>query len=323
MQGFNTLISDDVDQAAYWLSKGELVAIPTETVYGLAANALNSLAVRKIFMTKGRPEYDPLIVHTDEIGKIRQWVSSFPEPLMALARAFWPGPLTLLLPKNESVPDLVTAGLPRVGIRIPDHPLTRVLLSRLEFPLAAPSANPFGYVSPTNAHHVSAHFNGMIPMILDGGHCIKGIESTIVGMEGEDLMIYRLGALDRADIESVVGQLQLQQHSTSKPLAPGMLTKHYAPNKQVIVIGNLEEAIPLIKSPKVALITFSQALDQGYRSVWLSTKGDLQEAASKFYAALQQWDHDPAIATIVIERFPDEHIGIALNDKLQRASSKS
>ncbi|MCB9319699.1 MAG: threonylcarbamoyl-AMP synthase [Lewinellaceae bacterium] len=323
MQGFNTLISDDIDQAVYWLRKGELVAIPTETVYGLAANALNSIAVRKIFSTKGRPDYDPLIVHTDQVDKIAHWVTSFPAPLRQLAEAFWPGPLTLLLPKNESVPDLVTAGLPRVGIRIPDHALTRSLLSRLEFPLAAPSANPFGYVSPTTAQHVDNNFNGKIPMILDGGACTRGIESTIVGMEGEDLIIYRLGALVKAEIESVVGPVQLRPHSTSKPLAPGMLTKHYAPSKQVIVIGSLDEAIPLIKSPNVALITFSHALDQGYRSVWLSTRGDLDEAAARFYATLQQWDHDPAIEIIVIERFPDEHIGMALNDKLQRASSKS
>ncbi|MCB0655135.1 MAG: threonylcarbamoyl-AMP synthase [Saprospiraceae bacterium] len=323
MGEYKTLLSAEIEPAIQWLQRGDLVAIPTETVYGLAANALNEIAVRKIFQVKGRPYYDPLIVHTNDIRKADQWITAFPQPLKMLAEAFWPGPLTLLLPKKPVIPDLVTAGLNRVGMRIPDHPLTLRLLQALEFPLAAPSANPFGYVSPTMAIHVMSHFQGEIPMILDGGACPKGIESTIVGMEDHQVVIYRLGALSRAAVEAIAGRVHLQRHSSSRPTAPGMLTKHYAPNKRVIVVGDTAEAKPFIKSPEVALITFSRPIDQGYRSVWLSAKRDLDEAAARFYATLQQWDHDPAIETIVVERFPDESIGQALNDKLQRAAQQS
>jgi L-threonylcarbamoyladenylate synthase len=183
----------DIERAAAFLRKGQLVAIPTETVYGLAGNALDLKSVSSIFETKNRPSFDPLILHVASLEQVSPFVSEFPEKLKCLAEAFWPGPLTVLLPRKASVPDLVTSGLDRVAVRVPNHPLTLALLAQLDFPLAAPSANPFGYISPTQAAHVAAQLGSQVPYILDGGACAVGLESTIVGMEVEQVVIYRLG----------------------------------------------------------------------------------------------------------------------------------
>ncbi len=184
-------IGNDILQAKKLLLEGELVAIPTETVYGLAANALNPEAVTQIFVVKERPSFDPLIVHVASIDQAQQFITAVPEKAIQLARHFWPGPLTLVLPKQSIIPDIVTSGLSTVGIRCPDHDLTRQLLSELPFPLAAPSANPFGYVSPTTAEHVNNQLGHKIKYILDGGPCRIGLESTIVGFENDQAVIYR------------------------------------------------------------------------------------------------------------------------------------
>jgi L-threonylcarbamoyladenylate synthase len=221
----------ELNVAKEFLIKGELVAIPTETVYGLAGNALNEKAVLSIFEVKNRPAFDPLIIHTDSIDKVKEYVSVFPEKAQRLAEQFWPGPLTLLLPKKQIIPDLVTSGLDTVAVRIPKHPQLLELLAELSFPLAAPSANPFGYISPTNAEHVNQQLGDKIPYILDGGECEVGIESTIIGFEADDTVVYRLGGLAVEDIEKLVGPVMLMPHSTSDPKAPGMLKSHYAPRK--------------------------------------------------------------------------------------------
>jgi L-threonylcarbamoyladenylate synthase len=226
------IIGTDIIQAKQLLEQGKLVAIPTETVYGLAGNALNPDAVLSIFKTKNRPSFDPLIVHTDSIEKIERWVKKIPTPLKTLASQVWPGPLTILLPKKEIIPDLVTAGLESVAIRIPNHPLTLSLLQSLDFPLAAPSANPFCYISPTQAEHVNQQLGGLIPYILDGGACQIGIESTIVAWENNQLHVLRLGGLSVEAIENLSQQkVQLQLNQSSNPQAPGMLKSHYAPLK--------------------------------------------------------------------------------------------
>ena len=188
-------IGKDIEKSAALLASGELVAIPTETVYGLAGNALDEKAVVQIFKSKNRPRFDPLIVHVAGIDQVYNYVESIPEELKALAEAFWPGPLTLLLTKKSIIPDLVTSGLGKVGVRVPNHALTLSLLERLDFPLAAPSANPFGYISPTSASHVQDHLGDKLAYILDGGHCEVGLESTIVGMEEGQVIIYRLGVI--------------------------------------------------------------------------------------------------------------------------------
>ncbi|NVK51203.1 MAG: threonylcarbamoyl-AMP synthase, partial [Cyclobacteriaceae bacterium] len=216
------LIGQDIEKAKEFLEAGQLVGIPTETVYGLAGNALNVDAVAKIFQTKNRPSFDPLIVHTDSIEKVNSFVADIPEILQRLAKEFWPGPLTLLLEKKSIIPDLVTAGLNRVAVRMPKHPLTLKLLKELSFPLAAPSANPFGYISPTKAVHVAQQLGEQIPYILDGGSCEVGLESTIVGMEDEKVTIYRLGGLDLNLITELVGEVEIKSHSSSNQASPGL-----------------------------------------------------------------------------------------------------
>ncbi|MFN0032420.1 MAG: L-threonylcarbamoyladenylate synthase, partial [Flavobacteriales bacterium] len=223
-----TTISIDLESAARLLKAGECVAIPTETVYGLGANALDENAVVKIFEAKNRPFFDPLIVHISDSDQMNKFTSEIPPIAKKLADAFWPGPLTLLLPKSDAIPYLVTSGLDTVGLRVPNHPLALSLLRSLPFPLAAPSANPFGYISPTTAQHVLAQLAGRISMVLDGGPCGVGVESTIVQCTGDVVSIVRLGGLCVEDIESVAGKVNLQLNASANPMAPGQLSSHYA-----------------------------------------------------------------------------------------------
>lgn len=308
----------DVDVAKEFLIKGELVAIPTETVYGLAGNALNEKAVLSIFEVKNRPAFDPLIIHTDSIEKVAIYVADFPERALKLAEKFWPGPLTLLLSKKEIVPDLVTSGLDTVAVRIPRHPLLIELLAKLNFPLAAPSANPFGYISPTTPQHVDQQLGDKIPYILDGGECEVGIESTIVGFEDGETIVYRLGGLDVNEIEAVVGPVALMPHSSSDPKAPGMLKSHYAPRKPLYLREreNMES-----ESPDRAYLLFDRYLegvDTTFQRI-LSPSGDFKEAAHNLFAYLRELDALP-VSEIQAELVPASGLGLAINDRLQRAS---
>jgi L-threonylcarbamoyladenylate synthase len=314
-------IGVDIDKAKMLLEQGDLVGIPTETVYGLAANALNAEAVVKIFHTKNRPEFDPLIVHVSSYDQVKLLVSDFPAPLLKLATHFWPGPLTLLLPKKLLIPDIVTSGLETVGIRMPKHPFTQKLLARLDFPLAAPSANPFGYISPTKASHVNDQLGDSIPYILDGGSCDVGIESTIVGMEGEQVVVYRIGGLDLQDIKEVVGQLKVLDYSSSNPKAPGMLKSHYAPSKPFL-LGNIEEMIQSGIYQNFAVLSFKNPfpdLNPALVQV-LSPDGDLAEAAKNLFTAMRALD-SVDVSVILAELLPDEGLGKAINDRLKRAAA--
>ena len=315
-------IGKDIFKAKSILEQGDLVGIPTETVYGLAGNALNPDAVAKIFAVKNRPNFDPLILHTYALEKIYDFALEIPDPLLRLAQRYWPGPLTLLLAKKELVPDLVTSGLDQVAVRVPKHPLTRELLSVLEFPLAAPSANPFGYISPTKASHVNDQLGNKIPYILDGGSCYVGLESTIVGMEGDKVMIYRLGGLDVGAIEKVVGKVQVMAHSSSNPKSPGMLKSHYAPQKP-FVLGDLEELVKdyLKKGIPFAVLSFYRefpGLPQSFQ-IQLSLQKDMSEAAKKLFAAMRTLD-SLDVSVILAELLPEEGLGRAINDRLRRAS---
>jgi len=314
----------NIERAAAYLSQGQLVAIPTETVYGLAGNALDIKAVSSIFETKNRPTFDPLILHADSLERIYPLVSSFPEKLKRLAQAFWPGPLTLLLPRKEIISDLVTSGLDRVAVRVPNHPLTLALLAQLEFPLAAPSANPFGYISPTQVGHVDAQLGTQIPYILDGGACAVGLESTIVGMEGEQVVIYRLGGLDISKIEAVVGQVTVQAHSSSNPSAPGQLASHYAPRKPFL-LGNLVELVPKMiqQGKEVGVLSFNSHFSTipSDRQVALSATQDLQEAAQRLFMGMRLLDESTA-SVILAELVPEIGLGRAINDRLKRAAAQ-
>ena len=311
-------IGQDIAVAKAYLEAGNVVGIPTETVYGLAGNALNPDAVLTIFRVKNRPTFDPLIVHTDSLRKIGQFVSAIPEAARQLAETGWPGPLTLLLPKCDLIPDLVTSGLPTVAVRIPNHPLTLALLRALDFPLAAPSANPFGYISPTTAQHVADQLGDQVPYILDGGAAQVGLESTIVGFEDAIPTIYRLGGMAPEQIERLIGPVNIRIHSTSNPTAPGMLSSHYAPRKPLILL------VPGTTPPpgeRTGALAFREPFG-GIRSEnqrILSPTGDLAEAAKNLFAHLRALDALD-LDVLYAEPLPNTGLGQAMNDRLRRAS---
>lgn len=318
-----THITSHISEAAEWLNRGEVVAIPTETVYGLAANALNEKAVAKIFEAKNRPFFDPLIVHVSSIDDARKYVEDIPEPLLQLLNKFSPGALTILLKKKKAIPDIVTSGLDTVGIRIPSHPKALALLSQLSFPLCAPSANPFGYVSPTNAQHVYDQLNGKIPCILDGGNCSVGVESTIVGLQEGHVTVFRFGGISLEQIEAEIGAVNILLHQNSNPKAPGMLDSHYAPRKPLFV-GNIPNLFSKHSSEKNGLISFSEPysdLPFTERKI-LSPTNDLREAAANLFAALRYFDNTD-VTSILVEKFPEIGLGRAINDRLNRAATRS
>ena len=313
-------IGADISFAEILLTQGDLVAIPTETVYGLAANAFNAEAIAKIYTTKQRPTFDPLIVHTDSLERVIDFVKEIPEMALLLAKQFWPGPLTLLLKKKNVIPDLVTAGLDTVAVRIPRHPITKSLLKQLDFPLAAPSANPFGYVSPTTAQHVDDQLGDKIGYILDGGACRVGVESTIIGFEDDQVLIYRLGGMSIEDIEEVIGKVKLMPHSSSNPTTPGMLESHYAPKKH-LVLGDIPILLEKYKDEELAILAFKETYSGLKHHHYLSQNGDLGEAAQNLFSKLRTLDNLP-VDKIIAEPVPDYGLGKAINDRLKRAASK-
>ncbi|MEM6828953.1 MAG: L-threonylcarbamoyladenylate synthase [Bacteroidota bacterium] len=314
-------IGTDIKMAVSLLNDNELVGIPTETVYGLAGNALNEEAILKIYETKKRPRFDPLIAHIDGLDKLKGLVKEVPEKANQLIEKFWPGPLTLLLKKTDLVPDLLTSGLDRVAIRVPNHPLALSLLRELSFPLAAPSANPFGYVSPTTALHVSDQLGVEIPYILDGGTCEIGVESTIIGFSEEgNPIVYRLGGTKVEDIEDAVGMVDFDLNVSSDPTAPGMLKSHYSPGKP-LVVGDIKENLKRFKGKNLGVISFDKQYDGVGRNIYvLSPKRSIEEAARNIFAALRKMDNDE-VEVVLAEYVPDEGLGKAINDRLRRAAT--
>ncbi|MBK7871743.1 MAG: threonylcarbamoyl-AMP synthase [Saprospiraceae bacterium] len=317
------MIGKDIDQAIILLNKGSLVAIPTETVYGLAGNAFDEAAVAEIFAVKNRPSFDPLIVHTSDWERLSQLASNIPDAAHILAEAFMPGPLTLLLPKQNTISDLVTAGSPLVALRIPRHPMTLKLLQQLDFPLAAPSANPFGYISPTTAQHVEQQLGNKIPYILDGGPCEVGLESTIVGFENDKTIIYRKGGISVESIENLIGTVEVKAHSTSHPQAPGMLKSHYAP-RVPLILGNIEALLEIHKGKKIGIISFQKTFltKSPHYPIILSPTGNFTEAARNLFAGMHYLD-SLDLDMIIAELLPEENLGRAINDRLRRAAVKA
>ncbi|WP_224997408.1 L-threonylcarbamoyladenylate synthase [Cesiribacter sp. SM1] len=311
----------DLNRAVHYLQQDELVAIPTETVYGLAGNAYSEKAVVKIFSTKKRPSFDPLIVHTNALESAKDFLLDIPDTAHVLAEKFWPGPLTLILPKNSRIPDLVSSGLNTVGVRIPRHPLSLQLLEKLDFPLAAPSANPFGYISPTTAQHVEEQLGAHIPYILDGGACEVGVESTILGFDGDTVIVYRLGGMSLEELQQwIPGKLEVKAHSTSNPVAPGQLESHYAPRKPLI-LGNIQELLQEHGKKGIGVLSFKDIYPETTQYT-LSASADLAEAARNLFKALRVLDSAP-VNLIIAERVPDYGLGRAINDRLRRASAGS
>ncbi len=316
-------IGQDINHAKKVLESGGLVAIPTETVYGLAGNALDASVVTKIFKAKQRPSFDPLIVHTSSLDKAREFVEQVPEQAEILASRFWPGPLTILLKRKPIIPDLVTSGLDTVAIRVPAHELTQKLLKELDFPLAAPSANPFGYVSPTTAAHVNQQLGSEVDYILDGGNCTVGIESTIVSFEETSPKVLRLGGLSVEEIEAVIGSVEVNIHSSSKPDAPGMLKSHYAPKTEIVLLDAFDaQSVEHLSS--IGALVFDKPLDSidTNNQFLLSETGDMNEAARRLFTGLRALDQRSDISTIVTNFVPNIGLGRAINDRIRRATAK-
>lgn len=319
----SSFIGYNIDIAATLLKKGEAVAIPTETVYGLAANALNTNAVAKIFQIKQRPTFDPLIIHLPSFDKVYEYVDHVPEIFEKLASKFMPGPLTVLLKKKDVIPDMVTSGSPYVAVRIPSHPVTLALLEKIDFPLAAPSANPFGYISPTTAQHVADQLGNKIFYILDGGSCDVGLESTIIGMNPEgQIEVLRKGGLPIDLIRAEVGNLIVRDISTSNPEAPGMLSSHYAP-KVPLIVGDINQLILKSDLNRTGVISFRNFVPQipTKHQIVLSPSGNFMDAARNLFAGMRYLDSCD-LDVIYAEFVPESDLGIAINDRLRRASQR-
>lgn len=315
------VIGTDISRAKALLEKSDLVAIPTETVYGLAGNCLDAKSVANIFEIKKRPYFDPLIAHFASIKQVKKFTKGMPEKAEMLAKAFWPGPMTLILKKKDIIPDIVTSGLDTVAVRIPNHPLTLKLLRSVDFPLAAPSANPFGYVSPTTAFHVQVQLGERIDYILDGGSCVIGIESTIVAFEGEHTIIHRLGGVSVEDIEKVVGKVEVQIDN-EEPAGPGMLKSHYAPLTP-LKVGNIEQLLAESDGEEIGVLSFQKYYlpKDSKKQYVLSDIGDVEEAATRLFSGLRYLD-ELGVKLILSEYVPESGLGRAINDRLMRASAK-
>src|SRR6478672_11039464 len=304
---------ESIDRAAEALAKGEIVAFPTETVYGLGANALNAAAVAKVFAAKDRPRFNPLIVHVrgEEEAEAYAVINDTARKLM---RAFWPGPLSLVLPRQQGcgIADLVSAGLNTIALRAPSHPVARALLEAAKLPVAAPSANRSGRVSPTAPGHVEAELGPLPAMILDGGPCTLALESTVVGSDGDEVTLLRLGALPRQEIETVLGRKLAARESGSQVTSPGQLATHYAP----VTPLRLDAGKP--RRGEAFLAFGPNAPSFAGPVINLSRRGDLVEAAANFFAALRTLD-EAGVETIAVMPIPDHGLGEAINDRLKRA----
>ena len=309
----------NIDEAVRLLQAGEVVGLPTETVYGLGANALDIKAVAKVFEAKNRPSFDPLIVHVADLDGVRNIAELTPES-ESLLLAFSPGPLTVVLKKKPIVPDLVTSGHPTVAVRIPSHPMMLQVLKQSGLFVAAPSANPFGYTSPTTAQHVLAQLGERIGGVLDGGPCTVGLESTIVDFTGESPKVLRLGGMDVGQLELVLGELPVQT-SSSTPHAPGMLSAHYNPGAKIVLHNTIDEAMRAVDvSNDNALLLFGPLDDVRYEHIYsLSTTKSYSEAAQNLFAMLRELGSK--YPQIHVVRLPEEGLGRAINDRLVRAAA--
>lgn len=323
---------NEIQDAGRVIREGGLVAMPTETVYGLGANALDAVAVAKVFASKARPSFDPLIVHVTDAKAAWELVDLTKLPEMqrkipgALAEAFWPGPLTLVLPKKSLIPGIVTSGLDTVGVRVPRHPVAQQLLRAAGVPIAAPSANVFGGISPTRAEHVAVDCD----VVLDGGPCATGVESTVVGFDdavsggGGGVVVLRLGGTSVEAIEQVVGRAVTVAKPGEKIASPGMLDRHYAPRTSMRLVQRLEEIDPAsLGNQRVGLLSLrgEQGRGMGFAAAEvLSATGDLTAAAAQLFDAMHRLDR-AGLDLIIAEAVPEQGLGRAINDRLRRAAT--
>lgn len=317
------MITNKIQDAKEALDKDEIIGLPTETVYGLAGNIYCDQALEKIFLLKKRPFYNPLIVHIKNAEEVFKIAENIPEKAIQLANSFWPGPLTLILNKQSHVSPIITANKPTVAVRVPNHPVALELLRNIDYPLAAPSANPFGSISPTTSQHVQDYFGDELSIILEGGACLNGIESTIIGFEDNLPVVYRLGAISLEEIESVVGNVNVNNRSENKPTAPGMISKHYSPKTRLILSDNVMEDAENYNQMRIGVISLYQEMNHSsvISTEILSPTKNLYEAASKLYAAMHRLDK-LNLEIIIAEVFPNNSVGKSINDRLQRAAKQ-
>lgn len=313
-------ISTDISQGARLIQQGKVVAFPTETVYGLGADALNPQAVAQIFEFKERPSFDPLIVHIADLAELDRLTSNSDPRVLQIAEKFWPGPLTMILPKSEIVPDLVTSGLPTVGIRMPANPVAIELIQKSGCPLAAPSANKFGRISPTRAEHVAKQLPE-VECILDGGKTTVGIESTIIQITDQGFQILRNGVITREDLETI---LPFDPRTPEEVLAaPGMMKSHYSPRKALKIIDShsLAELDTISgQKSKAGLLSFTGDLVEGFHKVFrLSETQDPKDYAVNMFEAMHQFEDDDEIDLIVAEALAESGVGMAVMDRLRKA----
>ena len=309
-----------IKRAASVIREGGLVAFPTETVYGLGANCFDARAVAKIFEVKRRPHFDPIIVHIADFEDAERLSLGVDEKARMLAQRFWPGPLTLVLPKSEIVPDIVTAGLETVAIRMPSHPVALRLIKEANVPIAAPSANLFGHLSPTTAEHVADQIGGEIDLILDGGRCPVGVESTVLYLTDKPTVL-RLGGLPVEEIERVIGKAEISTLA-KRPRSPGQFPRHYSPRTPLEILRNKSLDVP--KGKKVGLLAFRPPKDKApfERVEILSASGDLREAAYNFFSCLHRLDK-AGLDIIYAEPVPEVGLGRAIMDRLTKAEGIS
>lgn len=320
---------EQLSKAAELLRQNEVVAFPTETVYGLGGNALSDKAVGKIFAAKGRPADNPLIVHIAENQQLGELVSAVPPSARKLMDAFWPGPLTLIMPKGQAVADNVTAGLSTVAVRMPDHPVAQALIREADLPIAAPSANRSGRPSPTTANHVERDLNGRISGIVDGGETGIGVESTVVDCSGDEAVILRPGGITREEIEAIVplSSVAAQHNGDEAPRSPGMKYRHYAPNARLTLVdgspGFLQSHVDneREKGSRVGVLTTEERSGE-YRAdavVPCGHRKDLKSVARSLYGALRMFD-ETNVDVIFAEVFPESSVGEAIMNRLKKSA---
>jgi L-threonylcarbamoyladenylate synthase len=311
--------AESIARAGELLRAGDVVGLPTETVYGLAGDGMNPAALARIFEIKQRPLYDPLILHFADAEAAFAVAESVPDVARKLAEKFWPGPLTLVVRKREHVPDLATSGLPKVAIRVPAHPVAQALLRAFAGPLAAPSANRFGRISPTDAAAVRTELGDAVPLILDGGPCRVGVESTVLDVSGKSITLLRSGGISTEEIEALAGPITRGMPVETNPVAPGQLAHHYAPRKPLRLVVSAAEIPPGAENGWLA---FGQIDGKRNTAENISPAGDLREAAANFFRALRTLDDDPCVRTIHALRVPAHGLGLAINERLERAASR-
>jgi len=306
-----------IKEAAAILQSGGLVAFPTETVYGLGANALNPDAVARIFIEKERPSFDPLIVHISQLEDLSVLCLNVDERIYKLAKQFWPGPLTIVVPKSHLVPDIVTSGLPTVGIRMPRNEIALQLIKAAGFPVAAPSANKFGRISPTTAHHVKKQLPD-VKCVLDGGNCSVGIESTVISLTSQGFKILREGIITRDEISKVIPYSDVNDNESVPLASPGLLKSHYSPLKPIYILGKSDPVNLDYKN--AGFISFSGLVPGEFKRVeYLSKKSDLKEAAVNLFDVLHRME-DSEVDFIVAEPVPERGIGLAIMDRMRKAA---